>query len=277
MLWIALEGAVNVRDVGGMPTADGSVTAQKRLLRADNLQGLSEADVSRLVEEFGLTRVIDLRTVAEVSSEGPGPLSAVASVEHVHHSVIPASGDRQLSRAQARAGAQNGGPDRSTAEMVSEVLLARDGRYASANPDDVVAGHYLGYLQDRPDSVVAALRAIADTPGAALVHCAAGKDRTGVIVALALLAVGVDRDAVIADYVATAERIEAILARLRASATYASGVDLVSTDQHTPRASAMKQFLDLLEHQYGGATHWLADQGFGAEDLERLRHKLLAG
>ncbi|HST81558.1 MAG TPA: tyrosine-protein phosphatase [Kineosporiaceae bacterium] len=277
MLWIALDGAVNVRDVGGMPTVDGSVTAQKRLLRADNLQGLSEADVSRLVDEFGLTRVIDLRTVAEVTSEGPGPLSAVTSVEHVHHSVIPASGDRHLSRAQAQAGAQNGASDRSTAEMVSEVLLARRGRYASANPDDVVSGHYLGYLEDRPDSVVAALRAIAETPGAALVHCAAGKDRTGVIVALALLAVGVDREAVIADYVATAERIDAILARLRASATYGSGVDEVSTDRHTPRASAMKQFLDLVDSQHGGVAHWLAERGFGAEDIERLRRKLLAG
>ena len=275
MLWIALDGAVNVRDVGGMPTDDGSVTAQKRLLRADNLQGLSEADVARLVEEFGLTRVIDLRTVAEVTSEGPGPLAAVASVEHVHHSVIPAAGDRRVARAQAGPG--NGTAERSSAEMVSEVLLARRERYASANPDDVVSGHYLGYLEDRPDSVVAALRAIAETPGAALVHCAAGKDRTGVIVALALLAVGVNREAVIADYVATAERIDAILARLRASATYASGVDQVSEDKHTPRASAMKQFLDLLDSRHGGVGQWLAEQGFGAGDVERLRHKLLAG
>src|SRR3954454_13108257 len=93
MLWITLDGAVNVRDVGGMPTGDGAVTAEKRLLRADNLQGLTDPDVSRLVQEFGLTRVIDLRSVAEVTSEGPGPLAAVGSVEHRHHSVIPAEDD----------------------------------------------------------------------------------------------------------------------------------------------------------------------------------------
>jgi protein-tyrosine phosphatase len=262
MLWIALDGAVNVRDIGGMPTDDGSVTAEKRLLRADNLQGLSSPDVSRLVEEFGLTRVVDLRSVAEVTSEGPGPLAMVTAVEHVHHSVIPVEID-------------GGAPDRDT--TVSEALLARREQFASANPDDVVSGHYLGYLEDRPDSVVAALRAIAGTPGAALVHCAAGKDRTGVVVALALLAVGVDREAVIADYAATAERIDAVLARLRASATYVHGVNSISDDEHTPRASAMQRFLELVDSRHGGVAQWLADQGFGARDIELLRHKLLAG
>ena len=264
MLWIALDGAVNVRDVGGMPTDDGSMTAEKQLLRADNLQGLSGADVSRLVEEFGLTRVVDLRSVAEVTSEGPGPLTAVPSVEHVHHSVIPADGDAAML-------------DQGNVAVVSDVLLARRERFASANPDDVVSGHYLGYLEDRPDSVVAALRAIAGTPGAALVHCAAGKDRTGVIVALALLAVGVNRDAVVADYVATAERIHAILARLRSSITYAEGVNQVSDEQHTPRASGMERFLGLIDSRHGGVTRWLADQGFGEPDVDLLRNKLLTG
>jgi protein-tyrosine phosphatase len=258
MLWITLEGAVNVRDVGGMPTDDGSVTADKRLLRADNLQGLSVLDVSRLVEEFGLTRVVDLRTVGEVSSEGPGPLTAVASVEHRYHSLLRAN-------------------DLESEEDINESLLTRRrARSESMTPDEVVAGRYLEYLLDRPDSVVAALRAIADTSGAALVHCAAGKDRTGVIVALTLRAVGVDRDAVVADYAATAERIEAILARLRASATYVNNVDKITAAQHTPRAAAMEAFLDLVESRHAGVPEWLADQGFGPADLDQLRHKLLA-
>jgi protein tyrosine/serine phosphatase len=275
MLWIALDGAVNVRDVGGLPTVDGGVTAPKRLLRADNLQGLSDADVSRLVDEFGLTRVVDLRSVAEVTSEGPGPLATVASVEHVHHSVIPAAGDIRMGAVKGRLSTEL--LERSKSEIVSDVLLARREQYASENPDEVVSGHYLGYLEDRPDSVIAALRAIAGTPGAALVHCAAGKDRTGVIVALALLAVGVERGAVIADYVATAERIDAILDRLRASVTYADGVDRVSNEQHIPRASAMQRFLDRVDSRHGGVTRWLAEQGFDEADMELLRRKLLEG
>jgi protein tyrosine/serine phosphatase len=250
-----------------MPTGDGSVTAEKRLLRADNLQGLTGSDVSRLVEEFGLTRVVDLRSVAEVTSEGPGPLAGVASVEHVHHSVIPAEGDRDLTEQV----------DDRTAGLVRDVLLARRERHAAQNPDDGISGHYLGYLEDRPDSVIAALRAIAGTSGAALVHCAAGKDRTGVIVALALSAVGVRREAVVADYAATAERIGAIMARLRASLTYADGVNRITDEQHTPRASSMERFLDLLESRHGGVARWLVDHGFGDRDLELLRNKLLTG
>ena len=278
MLWIALDGAVNVRDVGGMPTGDGSVTAEKRLLRADNLQGLSGQDVSRLVEEFGLTRVVDLRSVAEVTSEGPGPLAAVASVEHVHHSVIPVDVDKRWTNTRPKKTDPQSSEflDRGSAAVVSEVLLARRERFDAENPDDVVSGHYLGYLEDRPDSVVAALRAIAGTSGAALVHCAAGKDRTGVIVALALLAVGVERDAVVADYAATAERIGAILARLRSSVTYATGVNQVSDEQHTPRASGMERFLAQVDSRYGGVVSWLADRGFGEADIALLRHKLLA-
>jgi protein-tyrosine phosphatase len=259
MLWIALDGAVNVRDVGGLPTSDGSVTADKRLLRSDNLQELSEADIALLVGEYGLRRVIDLRSEAEVNSEGPGPMSRVAAVEHVQHSVIPMEG-----------------PHTDRAQVVTDVLLARRReRFAGTDPDAVATGHYLGYLEDRPDSVVAALRAIAGTPGAALVHCAAGKDRTGVIVALALLAVGVEREAVIADYTATADRITAILARLRATETYAESLEGSSEELHRPRAVVMTRFLEVLDADHGGVLPWLAGQGFGTEDVEALRLKLL--
>ena len=73
MPWIDLEGAVNVRDLGGLPTEDGSHTAVGRLLRADNLQELSPSDVRRLVQDLGLTLVVDLRSSAELESEGPAP------------------------------------------------------------------------------------------------------------------------------------------------------------------------------------------------------------
>ncbi len=92
MAWIDLDGAVNVRDVGGLPAADGGETVPGRLLRADNLQELSPADVSRLVRDIGVTTVIDLRSAAELAAEGPTPLDAIASVRHVHHPVIPELG-----------------------------------------------------------------------------------------------------------------------------------------------------------------------------------------
>ena len=74
--------------------------------------------------------------------------------------------------------------------------------------------NYLGYLSDRGENVVAAVRLLADPDaGPALVHCAAGKDRTGVFVALVLDAIGVERDAVVADYALSAEQVEALFRR----------------------------------------------------------------
>ena len=70
MPWIELEGAVNVRDLGGLPTSDGGKTVGGRLLRSDNLQELSPADVATLVRDFGLTTVVDLRSTAELAAEG---------------------------------------------------------------------------------------------------------------------------------------------------------------------------------------------------------------
>ena len=65
MAWIELDGAVNVRDLGGLPTRSDGQTVSGRLLRSDNLQELSAADVARLVDDIGLTTVIDLRSTAE--------------------------------------------------------------------------------------------------------------------------------------------------------------------------------------------------------------------
>jgi protein-tyrosine phosphatase len=66
--WIELDGAVNARDLGGLPTEDGGKTADARLLRADNLQELSPSDIAVLVGEIGVTTVVDLRSPSELAS-----------------------------------------------------------------------------------------------------------------------------------------------------------------------------------------------------------------
>ncbi len=254
MPWIELEGAVNVRDLGGLPTEDGRETAGARLLRGDNLQELSPSDIARLVRDIGLTTVVDLRSTAELASEGPAPLEGVESVRHAHHPVLPEEG--------------------SATDVVADVLLTRDDEDRSRYPGDPRCGHYLGYLDDRPGQVVAALRSIAHSEGAALVHCAAGKDRTGVVVALALRAAGVRPEAVVADYTATAERIGAVLDRLRRSPTYAADVNSKPAESHRPRPETMTAFLEQMDSRYGGVAQWLADHRFGDDDLRMLRAKL---
>lgn len=255
MAWIELDGAVNARDLGGLPTQDGGRIATRTLLRSDNLQDLSQADVAKLVDDIGLTTVIDLRSSQELDSEGPSPLDAVPGVRHLHLSVLPEVGQRT--------------------DVVAEALLLKRARDRARYPDDAMCGHYLGYLEDRPEAVAGAVRAIADAPGAALVHCAAGKDRTGVVIALALTAVGVPAEEVAADYAATDEKIEAILRRLIGSATYEADLKDSQVDRHRPRPETMKAFLEEVQSRYGGVTQWLADHGFGPEDLGRLLARLV--
>jgi protein tyrosine/serine phosphatase len=255
MSWIDVEGAANMRDLGGTPTSDGGRIAPHRLLRSDNLQGLTERDVDRLVNDFNVTTIVDLRTLGEVDKEGPGPLDAVETVRHAYHPVLPKFPSRQDEVARA---------------LLAEKLVQDRDRY----PDDPTVGHYLGYLEERPEEVVAALKAIAASEGATIVNCAAGKDRTGVIVALALTVAGVGAEEVVADYAASAERIEAVIARLTGSPTYAEDTGNRPVSAHAPRPETMKAFLEQLEVRYGGLPRWLADHGFDAEEVTRLRARL---
>lgn len=255
MAWIELDNAVNVRDLGGLPT-DGLVETQfRRLVRSDNLQDLSPADITRLVDEIGVTTVIDLRSPEERTAEGPGPLTKVGAVRHLHLSVMPESSG--------------------LTDAAADALVVRRRRAAEQYPTDTLLAYYLGYLRDRPENIVEALRSIAGAPGTALVHCAAGKDRTGVLSALALSVAGVHREVVIADYVATGERIEQVLGRLRSTPTYSGDVDRLPADEHRPREGTMAGFLGVLDKDHGGVVGWLADHGFGAKDVQRLRDKLL--
>ena len=134
--------------------------------------------------------------------------------------------------------------------------------------------HYLGYLDRRPDSVVAALRAIGEADGAVVVHCAAGKDRTGTIVGLALLVVGVTPEAVVADYAASAQRLPRILERLARHPAYAANLEGKTVAQQEPRAETMRLLVEALGRE-GGAEAWLHQHGWTDDDTRRLRAKLL--
>jgi protein-tyrosine phosphatase len=95
-------------------------------------------------------------------------------------------------------------------------------------------------------------------------------------VALALTVAGVPAQAVVADYAASAERTEALIARLRRSRLYARDISRPA-DVHQPRPETMAAFLLQMDARYGGVTAWLAAHGFSDADLRALRVKLRAG
>ena len=264
--WIELDGAVNVRDLGGLPTGDGNRVLPNRLIRSDNLQGLSRADVRTLVEEHAVRSVADLRTAVEVDAEGPGPLTAEPRVRIAHLSLFPEAGRNTDAAALDEDPAVD--PDR-------PIVLPWQQRRDDGTERHGAAAVYLGYLEDRPDSALAALRLIAATEGATIVHCAAGKDRTGVVTALALAEVGVPREEIVADYALSSERIEAIFARLLASRTYAGDLDGQQIDKHRTRPETMQALLDSISAKYDSVGGWLRSHGWTEQDATALRARLL--
>jgi protein-tyrosine phosphatase len=122
--------------------------------------------------------------------------------------------------------------------------------------------------------VVGALRSIVAAPGAAIVHCAAGKDRTGVVIALALTIAGVEPEVIVADYAATNERLDAIVERLSRSKMYARDVSTRPVRAHTAREETMRAFLEQIDVRYGGLSSWLASHGFTDDEVAALRARL---
>jgi protein tyrosine/serine phosphatase len=248
---IALEGAHNVRDLGDLP-AEGGRTRRGVLLRGDALDALSVSDVERLVEEVGLAHVVDLRSAGERAERGRGRLGDT----EVSYSELDVIHDDVLARRRvARAAALEAGAD----------------------PEVIMAEGYVELLELGAAAFVTALERIVSPGGTpVLVHCAAGKDRTGVFVALLLDAAGVDREGIIADYAATQANMYAIVERLRAASAYQSMVEEVPGFVFDARLGTMRHFLQRLDDTWGGAAGFLEANGTRRDTLDRWRSLLVA-
>jgi protein tyrosine/serine phosphatase len=244
--WIRLEGADNVRHLGGLATGDGGATRPGLLIRSDTVQRLTTEDARKLTEDLGLRTLIDLRTPKEAAREGRGPL-ADTSVAYVNVPFLP---DRYLIP---------GDPEH-------KLIIERRARQEQSE-------HYFEYLA-RPGSPVADAVRLLIQPGTlpALFHCAAGKDRTGVLAALVLDLVGVPRETIVADYLLTNNRIEMIKRRLIALGTYRESADRDISVQ----ASTMVSFFERLDGQWGGTVEWARAAGLTDDELAALRRTLVA-
>jgi protein-tyrosine phosphatase len=236
---IPVNGTFNFRDIGGYPV-DGGVIRPGKLFRADALGRIGDAGKQTL-RELDVRVVIDLRDDFEVEAT-PDDLEGL-DVTVLRLPVFEGSG-----ASQATIGA-------TLVDLYEKIVL-----------------------QHR-DVVVSALREIADTGDEAIVvHCTAGKDRTGVVVALALLAVGVDRETVLDDYAATqqnlaGEWLEGMLALVRRHGVEVTPA-LHAIMGGSPR-EALAAVLDLLERDFGGPRAYLLDAGLDDVELAKLRAVLV--
>jgi hypothetical protein len=229
----------NLRDLGGYAGAGGRTIRWRTLFRADGVHRLPpEAFV-----ELGIRTVLDLRTEAEIVERG----KADAGDHEWHHlPVIHTIWD----------------PASFTPEQTAERFLA---------------DRYLVMTEEGADSLAAALRMLARperTP--ALFHCAAGKDRTGVLAALVLSLAGVDDDVIAADYGLSRLGMDRLVAFVRD--TYPERLDSMS-DQ--PSAfldapeEAMKLFLADVRERHGSIEGYAASIGVGMDTVEALRVNIL--
>jgi protein-tyrosine phosphatase len=236
------EGCVNFRDLGGYRTLDGRMVAWRRLFRADGLNKLTPTDRALLVE-LGLTTVIDLRTLDEAEQRGSFPVDEVP-VRYVGlplTDVLPATEDL---------------PEWREADYVAE-------RYGSM----VAEG---GPVLTEAIRVLASIEALP-----AVMHCSAGKDRTGVLSALVLAFLGVPDETIIEDYALSSAAMERLLERLKAE--YPEATDEV--ERYAPAIlhvvpETMERFLGSLLAEYGSYDDLAVALGV-VEAMDRLRSAVL--
>lgn len=172
---IRLDAVHNFRDLGGYPTTDGRTTRWRRVFRADGLHRLTGNDLE-LVRHLGLHTVIDLRTAAELEERGTFPLEA-HPIDFHHVPVIDSTWQHS---------------DRPESEAATDFL-----EWA-----------YLDMLREGPGRFAQAIEQLSRAEALpAVFHCAAGKDRTGVLAMLLLGSMGVPHEYIVADYALTADGI----------------------------------------------------------------------
>jgi protein-tyrosine phosphatase len=243
---VGLDGPANFRDLGGY-RAGTRVLRRGRVFRSDSLSHLSDADVRRIVDELGVVTVVDLRAGHEVETYGHGPLGAAGVV--VHH--LPIADETRPDRVERPPDA----PDPASLTLDAIYLIMLD-RYA-----------------DRFVGVLRMLAAVAEHP--VVFHCAAGKDRTGIVAALLLSVLGVDDEVIAADYALTSEHIEELLDRHQARAEADGKPVEVSDPFLAAEIEVMRNLLVGMRARYGSAEAYLESHGLEPEALAVLRAALL--
>lgn len=249
---IGLEGPVNFRDLGGYASTDGCTVRWGRVFRSDSLETLTQADLVRL-DELGIRLVCDLRRERERLA-APSRVDGLRAVRIEHLPI--------------------GGIAAETRDMAGRMLRGEIPEVSAA----MMAGVYVTILELHPDAFGAVVAGAAEEANLPMViHCTAGKDRTGVASALLLATLGVDDDTIAADYELSTEfqargRIAAIRPQLDAA-----GIEFAKVEAYfLAPAAVITDTLRAVRRRWGGVDQYLTGPGgLSAKTLDRLRTLLL--
>ncbi len=243
---IDIDGAYNVRDLGGYPTSEGRQTRWKTFVRAASLHDLYPASQSALID-YGIRTVIDLRRPREIE-EAPHVFAGSSEVIYHHQPMI---GDEPASREEDAA---EGG-----------------------EPADYLMAAYTSLLELRQAQIGSTMATLAD-PGArpAIYHCAAGKDRTGVISALLLGIAGVPEDIIAEDYALSAKYLLApYLSKWKSPESNSGNYTWEDYQRDFCPPDAMLKVLEYVNERYGGIEPYIRTTGLNSDQIESIRTALV--
>jgi protein-tyrosine phosphatase len=239
------DGCLNVRDLGGLPTEDGGMTRFGSVVRADNVRKLSD-DGWQALTDYGVTTIVDLRLSDELAEDPPRELD----LDVVHIPVF--EGDAAF-------------------------WAALDARLSGLDAVAHKREAYLAALEQWHRRFGEAFAAVANArDGIVVVHCAGGKDRTGLVSALLLRHAGVAVDDIAADYALAEERLAELRMAYIAAATDDADRELRSRLAAAP-AEAMRGVLEETERRRGSVAGYLREAGVDDETLARGRARIRNG
>jgi protein tyrosine/serine phosphatase len=243
------DGCLNVRDLGGLPTGDGRETRFGAVVRADSVRALSAEGWESLVAH-GIRTVIDLRGGHEQADDPPTELPAEIEVVHVPFMEASAAEWEEIE-----------------GELDAAVAAAPD--VATATRDV-----YLVFLERFRSNAGRAVRAVAAAPpGGVVIHCAGGKDRTGLLTAFLLHLAGVDDEVISVDYALSEERLRPRHEAWFEAAETAEELERLQRMAQTPAAAMAGVFAEL-GRRYGGVEPYLRGAGVTDEEIELVRARL---
>ena len=239
----SFEGCFNFRDIGGYLNQDGRRVKKGLYFRAGRQDRMTKKDLIQL-SDLNISTQIDLRKKEEVLDQGRGPLEDMGA-KYINISVIPEGGSEKLNKLVGDTG--------------------------------ISGKRYLGYLEFGPTSWLRLFGILADEENLpVLLHCTAGKDRTGVSTAFLLSVLGVSRDIIEADYLLTNLDTERQADFIESTVGYPEGYnrEKMISIAGVPK-DAMKDFLDGVESKWGSVIEYLEKIGVTREQMDQVRLNFL--
>lgn len=264
---IIFDNIVNARDLGGLVGAGGRTVRPHRLLRTAHLHDASPADLKRLHEEYNLAKIFDFRSLGEAEAL---PDQEVEGATHHLLPTIDLSAERLTEQ-----------PIPQEAFLDLERHIVNYSFYPEVQK--MAANMYPSLIRSEYSQLqyAAFLRLIVEAPadGGVLWHCFQGKDRTGWGAAFLLSALGVEREAIIADFDESNAAYRSLVASLNAQVDALGGgepekeVILAFMGVSTPN---FIRTLDLIDREFGGMMSYLNEQLLLThEDIQILRRRFL--